>query len=250
MRLLEGGVFNTEALKYSVRRLNQLGYFKPLEGEGDRRPEDAGRDNKVDVRLKFEEQNRNQLTFGAGVSQFDGLLRPAGVPDLELPRPRRDLQRLGAAGRPREELSVAFTEPFLFDRPITAGVDIFIREIQLHRPVHPGVDWRERRLRLPGRRRSRAHVRELQLERSRSRTSIRSTRSRRALANNPFLADSLLHRRGRPAHDQQDRAELRLQHRRQPDLPDHRQALTLSLDLAGLGGNTKFYNPRAEGIWY
>ena len=28
MRLLEGGVFNTEALKYSVKRLNQLGYFK------------------------------------------------------------------------------------------------------------------------------------------------------------------------------------------------------------------------------
>src|SRR5690606_5095637 len=31
MRVVEGGVFNTEALKYSVRRLNQLGYFKPLE---------------------------------------------------------------------------------------------------------------------------------------------------------------------------------------------------------------------------
>ncbi len=31
MRLFENGVFNTEALKYSVRRLNQLGYFKPLE---------------------------------------------------------------------------------------------------------------------------------------------------------------------------------------------------------------------------
>ena len=33
MRLVESGVFNTEALKYSVRRLNQLGYFKPLEGD-------------------------------------------------------------------------------------------------------------------------------------------------------------------------------------------------------------------------
>ncbi len=32
MRLVEDGVFNTEALKYSVKRLNQLGYFKPLEG--------------------------------------------------------------------------------------------------------------------------------------------------------------------------------------------------------------------------
>ena len=26
-------MFNTEALKYSVKRLNQLGYFKPLEGD-------------------------------------------------------------------------------------------------------------------------------------------------------------------------------------------------------------------------
>ena len=31
MRLVEGGVFSTEALKYSIRRLNQLGYFQNLE---------------------------------------------------------------------------------------------------------------------------------------------------------------------------------------------------------------------------
>ena len=36
IRLVETGVFNTEALKYSVTRLNQLGYFKPLEGDDDR----------------------------------------------------------------------------------------------------------------------------------------------------------------------------------------------------------------------
>ena len=35
VRLYEGGTFNTEALKYSIKRLNQLGYFKPLEeGQG------------------------------------------------------------------------------------------------------------------------------------------------------------------------------------------------------------------------
>ena len=45
MRLVEDGVFNTEALKFSVKRLNQLGYFKALEGrQGRRRPEDAERD--------------------------------------------------------------------------------------------------------------------------------------------------------------------------------------------------------------
>ena len=74
MRVAEGGVFNTEALKESVRRLNQLGYFKPLEkarGHRRRRRRPAP-DGKVDIKLKFEEQNRNQLSFGAGVSQFDG----------------------------------------------------------------------------------------------------------------------------------------------------------------------------------
>src|SRR6202040_2155898 len=35
LRLYENGVFNTEALKFSIRRLNQLGYFKPLEDQKD-----------------------------------------------------------------------------------------------------------------------------------------------------------------------------------------------------------------------
>ena len=75
MRLVEGRVFNTEALKYSVRRLNQLGYFKTLEEprEGvDVQKTPGNEKNEVDVTLKLEEQNRNQLTFGAGVSQFEG----------------------------------------------------------------------------------------------------------------------------------------------------------------------------------
>ena len=31
MSLVEDGVFNTDALKNSIKRINQLGYFKPLE---------------------------------------------------------------------------------------------------------------------------------------------------------------------------------------------------------------------------
>ena len=75
MRLVEGDVFNTEALKFSVRRLNQLGYFKHArrQREGHEGRQDAGRPNTVDVTVKLEEQNRNQLTFGAGVSQFEGV---------------------------------------------------------------------------------------------------------------------------------------------------------------------------------
>ena len=41
--LNEGDVFNTEALKLSIRRINQLGYFKPMEGAPELQPERAGR---------------------------------------------------------------------------------------------------------------------------------------------------------------------------------------------------------------
>src|SRR5215467_12907431 len=73
MNLLEDYTFNTEALKDSIRRINQLGYFKPLEkGENVDVQKTPGTDNTVDIKLKVEEQNRNQLAFGAGVSQFEG----------------------------------------------------------------------------------------------------------------------------------------------------------------------------------
>jgi outer membrane protein insertion porin family len=104
-RLVESGVFNTEALKYSVKRLNQLGYFKPLEGEAIGVDKTAGVDNKVDIKLKFEEQNRNQLTFGAGRVAVRRVLRTAVVPDIELPGARRNVHRVGPAGQPSDELS-------------------------------------------------------------------------------------------------------------------------------------------------
>ena len=101
LRVAEGGVFNTEALKESVRRLNQLGYFKPLESKEDeirRRRRRPGTDGQVDIKLKFQEQNRNQLSFGAGVSQFDGFFGQLSFQTVELPRPRRDRRRLAAEG--------------------------------------------------------------------------------------------------------------------------------------------------------
>src|SRR5947208_13245692 len=63
----------TTLFRSSVKRINQLGYFKPLEGGKDVDVQKTpGATNKVDVKLKVEEQNRNQLTFGAGVSEFEG----------------------------------------------------------------------------------------------------------------------------------------------------------------------------------
>ncbi len=131
VRLLEGGVFNTEALKFSIRRLNQLGYFKPLEGsEKDLRVEKTpGRDNAVDVVLSLEEQNRNQVQFGAGMSQYDGVFGNLSYSTSNFMGRGESLTLTGQKGARSSIYQLAFTEPYLFDRPLTAGLELFSRKV-------------------------------------------------------------------------------------------------------------------------
>ena len=131
VRLLEGAPFNTEALKYSVKRLNQLGYFKPLEeGQGVDVQKTPGEKNQVDVTLKLEEQNRNQLTFGAGVSQFEGFFGQLSFQTSNFLGRGESLTVSLQVGSRSENYQVAFTEPFLFDRNITGGIDVYKRTLR------------------------------------------------------------------------------------------------------------------------
>src|SRR5918997_934866 len=132
MRLVEGNIFSTEALKYSVRRLNQLGYFQNLEQSPNavdvqKNPTEK---NEVDVTLKLEEQNRNQLTFGAGVSQFEGFFGQLSFQTSNFMGRGESLTLSLQAGSRAENYQLAFSEPFLFDRNITGGIDIYKRKLQ------------------------------------------------------------------------------------------------------------------------
>jgi outer membrane protein insertion porin family len=133
LRLVEGSVFNTEALKYSVRRLNQLGYFEQI-NEQDQNAQKVektpGRDGMVDVTLNLKEQNRNQLTFGAGVSQYEGVFGQLAFQTANFLGRGESLTVSLQAGDRAQNYQLAFTEPFLFDRNITGGFDIYKRALQ------------------------------------------------------------------------------------------------------------------------
>ena len=131
MRVWEGGVFNSEALKESVKRLNQLGYFKPLEKAEDFQVVPTpGTDNQVDIKLRFEEQNRNQLAFGAGVSQFDGFFGQLSFQTSNFLGRGETLGISLQKGSQARNYQVSFSEPYLFDRPISTGIDLYSRQFQ------------------------------------------------------------------------------------------------------------------------
>ena len=133
MRLVEGAVFNTEALKYSIRRLNQLGYFEQINEQDQqaiKTEKTAGRENQMDVTLTLKEQNRNQLTFGAGVSQYEGIFGQLAFQTANFLGRGESLTVSLMAGDRMQNYQLAFTEPFLFDRNITAGFDVYKRALQ------------------------------------------------------------------------------------------------------------------------
>jgi len=126
--LNEGDVFNTEALKLSIRRINQLGYFKPMEGVPELGASSYGED-RIDVTFKVEEQNRNQFTFGGGVSGLEGTFLNASFSTANFLGLGETVQLSAQTGARTKNYQLALTEPYLFDRPITAGFDLYSRKL-------------------------------------------------------------------------------------------------------------------------
>jgi outer membrane protein insertion porin family len=277
MRLVEGAPFNTEALKYSVRRLNQLGYFKTLEGSDkdmkvDKTP---GRDNAVDVTLKFEEQNRNQLTFGAGVSQYEGVFGQVAFQTSNFMGRGESLTVSMQAGDLAQNYQLAFTEPYLFDRAITGGFDVFKRSLQYIGYYTQDSTGGNLTFGFPVANFSRVFmnysyeqigIKDLNealidsscLLRAGGCSVINSVNNlsqlteaqQQVLQRNPFVYDSLLIGQGGKrtiskivpsfVHNTVDN----------PIFPNQGKRYTASLDLAVVGGNTKYYKPSLEGVWF
>ncbi|MGC4086265.1 MAG: POTRA domain-containing protein [Vicinamibacterales bacterium] len=131
--LADGSVFSTEALKTGIRRLNQLGYFKPLEDAKNVTVEKvADRPNTVDVTVKVEEQNRNQINFGAGVSQYEGLFGNITFSTSNFLGRGETLSVTAQAGQRANMREVSFTEPYLFNRPISASASVYSRKLDYY----------------------------------------------------------------------------------------------------------------------
>jgi outer membrane protein insertion porin family len=252
LRLYENGIFNTEALKYSVRRLNQLGYFKALEGP----PNDvtfektAGEEQKVDVKFQLEEQNRNQLTFGAGVSQFEGFFGQLSFQTANFLGRGESLTVALQGGERAQNYTLSFTEPFLFDRNITGGVNLFRNEFRYIGAYTQRSAGGSLTFGFPIGRGFTRMFTTYSYENVRVFNINQLYLDDDLLARNPFLRDSLLVGSGGARTISRISPSIIYNTVDQPIFPTTGKRLTLGIDLAGLGGNTKYYNPTIEGVWF
>jgi outer membrane protein insertion porin family len=251
LRLYENDVFNTMALQNSIRRINQLGYFKALEGPGKDVLVDktAGQDNKLDVALKVEEQNRNQLTFGAGVSQFEGFFGQLSFQTANFLGRGESLTVSLQGGQRAQNYTLAFTEPFLFDRNITAGANLFKQEYRYVSQFTQKSAGGSLTFGFPLGRGFTRMFTNYSYERVRVTELSEAFQDDALLRRNPFLRDSLLIGVGGQRVISKVTPSIVHNTVDQPIFPTTGKRLSFSADLAGLGGNTNFYKPMLEGIY-
>lgn len=250
MRLVEGGVFNMESLKFSVRRLNQLGYFKPLEGDDAVKIEKTeNAEDRVDVRLRFEEQNRNQLSFGAGVSQFEGFFGQLGFQTSNFMGRGETLSVSAQKGSQARNYQLAFTEPFLFDRPITAGIDLYSRQVIYPFQFTQGSTGGNLIFGFPVANWARFFI-GYSFEQIEVKDVDPIYRLPEVIDNNPLLAESLLINTGGKRTVSKISPSLSYNTVNEPIFPTSGMRLTAAFDVAGIGGDTSFVRGRLESIFY
>ena len=249
--LFERGVFNTEALRFSVRRLNQLGYFEPLDEDTaiqiEKRP---GVDNEVDLTLEVEETNLNQLTFGAGASQFDGFFLQLAFQTTNFLGRGESLSLSLQNGERIKNYVLGFTEPYLFGKPITAGFNVFRRDIRFINQFTQSSVGATTSFGMRAGRWS-----QLFLAYSFEETDVGEVNpaflNPRLLQFNPFLQDALLLGEGGARTISSVTPSFVYNTVDHPIFPMTGQRYTAAFELAaGLGGNTHFYKPSLEGVWF
>ncbi len=123
--LNEGDIYNQSAWEYSVVKLNQLGYFDPIDKDKDADFKTNEEEATVDINLKVTERGRQQISFNGGLSGIGGSFFGLEYSTNNLLGRGEILSLNLSAGNRQKYLQFSFTEPYIKNRPITAGFSLF-----------------------------------------------------------------------------------------------------------------------------
>jgi len=125
IRLAEGDAFNTFQVKRSQDRINSLGYFQD-KLEIKQNPGSAP--DRVVLETNVEEKSTGELQLSAGYSSLERFIIQASITQNNF-RGKGQTLSLGVNySSYSKSVQAGFTEPYLFDKNIAVGFDIFRRD--------------------------------------------------------------------------------------------------------------------------
>jgi outer membrane protein insertion porin family len=126
-RLAEGDAYNPLLVDKAKRRLQALGFFKTVEIK--RRPGSAR--DRVVLDVDLVEQSTGELSFGAGYSTSEGIIGDVSIAERNFMGKGQFLRLRLAGSQERMQVDLSFTEPRFLDRNLSAGFDLFHKDVNL-----------------------------------------------------------------------------------------------------------------------
>jgi len=121
----EGQLFNKRAWEISILRLNQLNYFERIEEDKAVEIKRNTKEGTVDLNLKLKEKGKQSIGLQGGVSGLAGSFIGLTYQTNNFLGLGETLTFSAQFGDLQRSFMFGFTEPYLFDRPISTGFTVF-----------------------------------------------------------------------------------------------------------------------------
>ena len=121
LRVYEQDLFSATKLKESIKNLRRLEYFEDVNFS----TTPGSAPDRMNLKITVKERPTGTFGVGAGYSTQDRLVGMVEVSQNNLFGRGQQLKVQGIIGSISHRYRASFTEPYLFDRPLSAGVDAF-----------------------------------------------------------------------------------------------------------------------------
>ena len=126
--LEEGATYNSNLWESSLLRLNQLDYFDALKIDQDSEVHQDAANGTVSLLLKVHEKGKNSIGLNGGVSGLSGTFLGLNYSTNNFLGLGETLSLQGNIGNLARNVTFAFTEPYLRNKPTSLGFQLFSRK--------------------------------------------------------------------------------------------------------------------------
>ena len=121
LRVYEQELYSGKALKRSIRNLYRLDYFEDIKVNTQK----GSTDDSMILKLNVTEKPTGSFSVGGGYSSVESVFAMGSVEQRNLFGRGQILQFQAQIGGTSTRYTISFTEPWLFDIPLTAGFDLY-----------------------------------------------------------------------------------------------------------------------------
>ncbi len=121
IELVEGDPFNSSRLRRSEARIRNLGFFGDVEVNA----VPGSAPDRTVIEVEVSERSTGELSIGAGFSTNDGPIGDISLRERNLLGQGQELVISGTLSGSSSQINLSFTEPYLFERDLSGGFDVF-----------------------------------------------------------------------------------------------------------------------------